>query len=103
MTESGPKAPARGSGGRRRADRGQLALEVFRGDEVESGAHIMHFHAPDRLARVVRWFLELPPDRVCRVQASSNQRGQQGSVGRTLQDTKMPMPTRLSDPSFLRE
>jgi 2-hydroxy-6-oxonona-2,4-dienedioate hydrolase len=28
--------------------------------EVASGAHIMHFHAPDRLARVLRRFLELP-------------------------------------------
>jgi 2-hydroxy-6-oxonona-2,4-dienedioate hydrolase len=37
--------------------------------EVASGAHIMHFHAPDNLARVVRRFLQLPPDRVRRVQA----------------------------------
>jgi pimeloyl-ACP methyl ester carboxylesterase len=41
--------------------------------EVESGSDIMHFHAPDRLARVVRRFLQLPPDRVRRVQARSNQ------------------------------
>jgi 2-hydroxy-6-oxonona-2,4-dienedioate hydrolase len=32
--------------------------------EVASGAHIMHFHAPDRLARMLRRFLELSPDRV---------------------------------------
>lgn len=32
--------------------------------EVASGAHVMHFHAPDRLARVLRPFLGLPPDRV---------------------------------------